>query len=80
MKAYSLRFFLRKSKSNEAFSKLFVRITTAGKRIDISLNRKIDPKMWDDKSATIKGRKESDKELVKYLSTVEEVFYKIERE
>ncbi len=82
MKAFSVTYFLRKSKAeNKApVGKLFARITVDKKRIDFSLNRKIEFENWDASIARPRGRKDSDKELVKYISTVEEAFFRIERE
>jgi site-specific recombinase XerD len=79
MKTYSLRFFLRDSKKSGDLSKIFGRITATGVRQDFSINRKIDPKLWDSNASKVKGRKDADRELEKYLSTIEELFYKVER-
>ncbi len=38
MKAYALRFFLRKSSGNDSLSKLFARITVDGKRVDLEFH------------------------------------------
>jgi site-specific recombinase XerD len=78
MKTYSLRFFLRTSKKT-SLSTLYGRITVQEVRQDFSINRTIDPKSWDSPANKVKGRKDADKELEKYLWSIEELFYKVER-
>lgn len=81
MKAFSLSYFIRKVKNPESsYYKLFGRLSTNGKRIDFSLNRKIKPANWDATKNQLKGRDKEVKELEKYLATIEETFYRLERE
>jgi site-specific recombinase XerD len=62
------------------FQKLYARITVMGKRVDISLNRRIREEDWDQGASRPKGRSKSAVELEKFILTVEEKFYIVERE
>lgn len=43
-------FFLRKKKMDKkGFVPIYLRITVNGERVELSINRKIEPKKWDSK-------------------------------
>ncbi|MGZ4041636.1 MAG: site-specific integrase [Bacteroidia bacterium] len=80
MKSFSVTYLLRKLKSEEKDlkRKVYARITCDKIRADFSLNRTIEVSKWDEYSNKPKSIKDNG-ELIKYLATVEEMFYKIER-
>jgi hypothetical protein len=80
MKAFFISYVLRSSeKKDQDLCKLYGRITACGVRLDFSLNRRVKLSAWDEHARRPKGRSEAERELSKFLSTTEELFYKIER-
>jgi site-specific recombinase XerD len=80
MKTFSLTFFIRPCEGKEKdLLKIFARICVGGKRKDFSLNRKIPYKCWNPNAGKPNSRIDSNRELIKYLETVRELFYKSER-
>lgn len=80
MKSFCVTYLLRKLKSEreDLKRKLYARITADKIRVDFSLNRTVEVSKWDEYGNKPRNTKDNI-ELIKYLSTVEEIFYKIER-
>jgi hypothetical protein len=81
MKTFSLRYFLRSAKrlQNDTH-KLFARVTVKGKRTDFSLNRRVRWCEWDKAGGCPEGCSPRVKELERFMLTIEEKSYAIERE
>lgn len=81
MKTFALSYFTRRAKGkNKNLFTLYARLTIDGKRADFTLSRLIDPSDWDVTRSCPKGRSAAVKELEKYLATMEELFYRLERQ
>lgn len=55
---YSIRFFLKPSKTKGAKAPIYCRITVNGKRAEISLKRFIEPAKWSTANCRVKGNTE----------------------
>jgi integrase/recombinase XerD len=56
--SFGVRFIMRHSTSKLSGALIYARITIGKKRIEISLNKTIEPSLWDAKSQMAKGSKE----------------------
>ncbi|WP_396590209.1 site-specific integrase [Allomuricauda sp. R78024] len=67
---FTLIFFTRKSRSNPKQLSIYVRITVAGKRAEISLKRNVHVAQWDSTKTKGKGNTEKIRILNAYLDQV----------
>ncbi len=67
---FTLIFFTRKSRSNPEQLSIYVRITVAGKRAEISLKRNVHVAQWDSTKTKGKGNTEKIRILNAYLDQV----------
>ena len=56
--SFGVRFIIRHSKSKLSGALIYARVTVDRKRIEISLNKTIEPALWDSKNQIAKGSKE----------------------
>ena len=54
---------------------IYIRITVAGKRAEISTKRSIDPAKWNAAKNAMKGSSDEAKELNSYLQTIKMKVY-----
>ncbi|MES1197795.1 MAG: Arm DNA-binding domain-containing protein, partial [Chitinophagaceae bacterium] len=64
---FGVRFIIRHSKSKLSGALIYARITVDKKRVEISLNRTIDPMLWDSENQIVKGSKELVNRINPYL-------------
>ncbi|RTE53269.1 site-specific integrase [Arenibacter aquaticus] len=67
---FTVIFFTRKPRGTSGLLSIYVRITTLGKRAEISLKRKIHAEHWDYNKGRGKGRSEAIQNLNTYLDQV----------
>lgn len=69
--SFSILFWTNKAKAGtNGQVPLYARVTVQGKRVEISLKKKINPKNWDAKSGFMKGSGEEVRNINKYLIEV----------
>ncbi|RZM08449.1 MAG: site-specific integrase, partial [Pedobacter sp.] len=69
---FSLLFYLKKQKkhSEDGLSPIYLRISTGGKRSEISIGRQIDPDQWDNSRNRVKGTRKESRALNDYMGSV----------
>lgn len=68
---FAILFFIRRTtKLKNGESPIFVRITINGKRVDISLKRSVDSKLWNTDKNCVKGNNRNAKEINHYIDSV----------
>jgi hypothetical protein len=67
---FSLLFWVNTSRAKNNQSNVYARITVNGKRVNISLKRKVLISDWDSKSGKLKGNKQEAKLFNKYLQQI----------
>ena len=67
---FTVIFFTRKSRSNPEQLSIYVRITVNGKRVAISLKRKVDIADWGADKNRARGTKQETRLLNKYLDQI----------
>jgi hypothetical protein len=76
IKVFHHIFFLKKPKGYEKGPvPIYLRITVAGKRSEISINRKIEPIRWISNAGRMKGTSEIVKKFNAYLISLESKLY-----
>ena len=82
MKTAKVIFYLKSDKINKETGEepIYCRITVNGKRSNISINRWIHPKRWDETDKLQKARKQEDRELNFYMESIRSRIKEIERE
>ncbi len=70
-KTYSTLFLVQSSKAINDEALLYVRITVNGKRIDISLKKKIPLLIWDNKKKKARGNSIGARQINQYLTQVQ---------
>lgn len=74
---FSVTFFIKNDKADkDGEVPIFMRITINGERAHLSIQRKIDPKRWNN-SGRAKGNKDDIKELNNYLDILKNKVYTI---
>lgn len=69
--AYSLLFYLRKSRSaNNENARIYLRITISGKRFDMSVSRSALYTKWDSKKGRVKGTSKEAREINDHLDNI----------
>jgi hypothetical protein len=70
-KSFSVLFWANKAKAdNNGLVPLYARVTVAGKRAEISLKKKLNPKKWDAATGFMKGSGEEVRLINKYINEV----------
>lgn len=72
---FSLLFWINTSRTKNNQSTVYARITVNGKRVNISLKRKVLISDWDSNSSKVKGNKQQAKLFNKYLQQVRNKVY-----
>ncbi|MEO5978952.1 MAG: site-specific integrase, partial [Chryseolinea sp.] len=67
---FGIHFVLRKGKIKAPKATLYCRITVNTSRLEMSLKRLIDPKIWNDQTGMARGSREEVKSLNHYLAEV----------
>jgi integrase len=82
MKTFNVKFWLKPSRKRgeNDLRILYVRVTVDGIRTEISLNRKVLMTNWDTLRGIPIGKTTSDRELHRYIRTVEDKLNQLERE
>ncbi|MFL1013322.1 site-specific integrase [Flavisericum labens] len=76
---FSILFFPKGDTLNkDGKTSIYLRITVNGKRCEISIKRKIDPKKWNSISGKLNGNNEEAYQLNKYINSISSKLYKIQ--
>ncbi|MFS4456154.1 site-specific integrase [Maribacter sp. 2304DJ31-5] len=67
---FSILFWINSSRATNGNAELFARVTVNGKRINISLKKKIPIFLWDSKRKKIKGNSNEARQINEYLNQV----------
>jgi Arm domain-containing DNA-binding protein len=67
---FDVRFIIRHSKSKLSGVFIYARITVDKKRVEISLDKTIDPILWDSEKQIVKGSKELVNRINPYLNEI----------
>lgn len=74
---FSIRFWQQVARATNGEAGLYVRITVNGKRLDISLKKRIPLSLWDDKKKKAKGHSGKARQLNEYLEEVQSRLFSI---
>jgi hypothetical protein len=74
---FSVLIWANKAKETKDGLPLFARVTVDGKRIEISLKKKVPSDLWDGKAGVVTGSGESVKFLNNYIAQVKAKLFKI---
>lgn len=82
MQTAKIIFYLKLEKVNKVTGEapIYCRITVSGKRSNISINRSVDPKRWEETNKLQSARKAGDRELINYMESIRSRIKEIERE
>jgi hypothetical protein len=69
MQTYSLLFYAKKLKSNPKTSTIYLRITVAGRRTEISTGQMVKTSQWSIKSGKVSGNSPNAKQLNSLLES-----------
>ena len=72
---FSIIFFVKKHRTAYGEAPIYVRITVDGKRIDLSIKRKVALDRWDESRGMAKGNRQDVKTLNAYLDQVRNQLY-----
>jgi site-specific recombinase XerD len=73
---FSLLFYMKKQKNYQnGAAPIYLRITVAGKRAEITTGRECEPERWNSKAGRISGTKEDAKSLNAYLDNLQGMIY-----
>jgi site-specific recombinase XerD len=73
---FSLLFYMKKPKNYvSGVAPIYLRITVAGKRSEITTGRECEPKQWNSKTGRLSGTKEEMKSLNAYLDNLQAMVY-----
>src|SRR5438309_10862106 len=76
--SFSILFWTNKAKADtNGQVPLYARVTVQGKRAEISLKKKINPKNWNAKSGFMKGNGEEARTVNKYIISVNDELFAI---
>lgn len=67
---FSILFWIYAKRTKNNLAPLYARITVDGKKLNISLKRRIDTKLWNPKKQRIRGTAKSARDLNQYLDEV----------
>lgn len=68
---FSTLFLIQKSKAINNEALLYARVTVNGKRVDISLKKKISISIWDNKKKKVKGNSNEARQINEYIKQVQ---------
>ncbi|ARN77183.1 integrase [Nonlabens spongiae] len=77
---FSIRFWQQVARATNGEAGLYVRITVNGKRLDISLKRRVPLSLWDDKKKQAKGHSTKARQINEYLEEVRSRLFDIYKE
>ena len=81
MRTFSLHFYLKREKVRpDGQMPIYARITVAGKRAELALQRYIDPVDWDEKRGKPIGRQAAGREVSTFMESVRAKVYQHHRE
>jgi site-specific recombinase XerD len=73
---FSLLFYMKKQKNYQnGAAPIYLRITVAGKRAEITAGRECEPERWNSKAGRMSGSKEDAKSLNAYLDNLQSMVY-----
>jgi site-specific recombinase XerD len=73
---FSLLFYMKKQKNYQnGAAPIYLRITVAGKRAEITTGRDCEPERWNSKAGRMSGSKEDAKSLNAYLDNLQSMVY-----
>ena len=72
---FSIIFFVKKHRISHGEAPIYVRITVDGKRLDLSIKRRVDLDRWDETRGLAKGNRQETKILNAYLEQVRNQLY-----
>lgn len=73
---FNLLFYMKKQKNYQnGAAPVYLRITVAGKRAEITTGRECEPERWNSKAGGISGSKEDAKSLNAYLDNLQSMVY-----
>ncbi|RWY47355.1 Arm DNA-binding domain-containing protein [Mucilaginibacter gilvus] len=78
--SFSILFWTNKAKADaNGLLPLYARVTVEGKRVEISLKRKVNPKKWGAKSGFMVGNGEEVRIINKYINETSNEIFEIYR-
>ena len=82
MKTAKVIFYLKPDKANQETGEapIYCRITVNGKRANMSINRSVHPKRWDETNRLENARKQEDREKHFYMESIRSRIKEVERE
>lgn len=70
MQTYNLNFYTKKTKGNNDFSAIYMRLTLDGKRTELSIGQKIKTSSWNSKAGKVVGHGIASKSINSLLETL----------
>lgn len=77
---FSILFWIYAARAKNNQTNIYVRITVNGKRVNISLKKKIDINSWDVKSQKVKGNGKTAREINHYLNEIRSALFQCYRD
>lgn len=78
---FSILFFIKKTKLLKNLeAPVFLRITFNGERAETTINRSIEPKLWNELRGCARLTHQNGKELNQYLDQIRHQIYELQRE
>ncbi|GAA4954222.1 site-specific integrase [Algibacter agarivorans] len=77
---FSILFWIYAARAKNNQTDIYVRITVNGKRVNISLKKKIDVDSWDVKSQKVKGNGKTAREINHYLNEISSTLFQCYRD
>ena len=77
---FSILFWIYAARAKNNRTDIYVRITVNGKRVNISLKKKIDVDSWDVKSQKVKGNGKTAREINHYLNEISSTLFQCYRD
>ncbi|MEL1243805.1 Arm DNA-binding domain-containing protein [Flavobacterium sp. DGU11] len=73
-KHFGIQFIIRVPKNEKtAEATVYARITVNGRRSEVSLKKKIDPKFWDEAKGRAKGKRDESASLNNYIERIRSI-------
>jgi len=72
---FSILFYVKKHRVNSGEAPIYIRITVDGKRVDLSIKRKVALERWDENRGVAKGNRQDTKMLNAYLEQIRNHLY-----
>ncbi|WP_345027394.1 site-specific integrase [Flavivirga jejuensis] len=77
---FSILFWIYSTRAKNDQTDIYVRITVNGKRVNISLKKKIDINSWDMKSQRVKGNGKTAREINHYINEIRSTLFQCYRD